>query len=291
VNLEEAQGKLMEYQRAKGIVSVDERYDFESARIGDLSTALARAQDARLSAQTRDTFARDYVQRGGAADKLPDVISNTLIQTLKADLARSEARLQEISAQYGTNYPGYQRQLSETNSLRQRVEAETGKIASGIENSSAQIKQHEAGLAGALAAQRDRVLKDRETRAELSVLVRNADAAQRTYDTALQRAVITRIDSRARQNNIAVLNPAVEPLKAAKPNILMNIALAIVVGSILGLGLVLFLEMLDRRVRSRSDLALTADVPLLAVLHPWDPSGTRVLGWSGGATRSLPKPN
>jgi uncharacterized protein involved in exopolysaccharide biosynthesis len=75
VNLEEAQGKLMEYQRAKGIVSVDERYDFESARIGDLSTALARAQDARLSAQTRDTFARDYVQRGGAADKLPDVIS------------------------------------------------------------------------------------------------------------------------------------------------------------------------------------------------------------------------
>ena len=47
---------------------------------------------------------------------------------------------------------------------------------------------------------------------------------------------------------------------------------------------VLFLEMLDRRVRSRGDLEL--DVPLLAVLNAPGSVG-RHLGWSGAKNRSL----
>jgi hypothetical protein len=58
----------------------------------------------------------------------------------------------------------------------------------------------------------------------------------------------------------------------------------------LWLGIVVLEELLDRRVRSRSDLAMGMgpDVPLLGVLNAWDPAGNRLLGWSNGAQLSLP---
>ena len=67
----------------------------------------------------------------------------------------------------------------------------------------------------------------------------------------------------------------------------LNIALSVVVGTILGFVVVMLLEVLDRRVRSRSDLDL--DVPLLAVLNESLPAGRR-LGWSGASKRALPNP-
>ncbi len=56
----------------------------------------------------------------------------------------------------------------------------------------------------------------------------------------------------------------------------------------LGIGMVMLMEMFDRRVRSRSDLNL--DVPLLVVLNAWQPAANRLLGPPSGTARALPNP-
>jgi len=140
-----------------------------------------------------------------------------------------------------------------------------------------------------MAAQRARVLDLKESRNELTVLRRNVESAERAYDTAMQRSVVSRVESRANQTNITVLNPATVPTKPSRPRVALNIALSIVIGTMLGIGIVMLLEMFDRRVRARSDLEL--DVPLLAVLNAWQPAGQRLLGWSDPFRHALPKPN
>jgi capsular polysaccharide biosynthesis protein len=85
-----------------------------------------------------------------------------------------------------------------------------------------------------------------------------------------------------------VLNPAAVPGRPSQPKIALNIALSVVVGTMLGIGFVLLMEMFDRRVRSRSDLDL--DVPLLAVLNTWRPPGNRLVGRPSGTARALPNP-
>jgi len=69
----------------------------------------------------------------------------------------------------------------------------------------------------------------------------------------------------------------------------LNLALSAVVGVMLGIGIVLLLEMTDRRVRSQDDLENAWDVPLLGELKPWKPA-SRLLGQSASATRALPNP-
>jgi capsular polysaccharide biosynthesis protein len=78
------------------------------------------------------------------------------------------------------------------------------------------------------------------------------------------------------------------PINPSQPKIKLNIALSVVVGTMLGIGIVLLMEMFDRRVRSIVDLDL--EVPLLAALNTWRPAGVSPLAPPAGAGRALPNP-
>ncbi len=287
-NLEDAQAKLTDYHRQHGIVSDDERVDVDNTRLGVLSEQVLRAQEQTLQWNTREQQARKFLEPGGSPDRLPDVLDNPFIQRLKTDLLQGEAKLQELATQYGSNYPQYQRRLSENRSLREKLDAEMRKIVAGIESSARQSRQREAELRRALAAQHARVLGLKENRNELTVLKRNMESAERTYDTAMQRFVVSQVDSRASQTNVTVLSPAVVPLKPSRPNIILNLALSWVVGTILGIGVVILMETFDRRVRSRGDFDNAWSVPLLGVLNAWRPAEHPQLGRPGGTGRALP---
>ena len=55
-NLERAQAKLSAYQREKGIIANDERFDIENARLGELSTQVVGLQEVLSNKQARGAF-------------------------------------------------------------------------------------------------------------------------------------------------------------------------------------------------------------------------------------------
>ncbi len=286
-NLEQAQARLARYQSDKNIVATDERLDTDNTRLMELSAELSRVQAQSVDVTTREKQAREFLAQGVAADKFPDIIANPFIQGMKTELLRGEARLSELSTRYGPNYPAVQTQVAENEGLRQRLQAEMNKILDGMRNQVTQLGRREAELRDAINAQRTRLLQLRSGRNELAVYMRDVDTAQRAYDAALQRSSVSKIESRASQTNIALLNPATEPREAAKPKVGLNILLSAIVGIMLGIAVVFLLETVDRRVRSYDDLYVGASVPVLAVLHAQAPAGYRLPLASGYA---LPKP-
>jgi chain length determinant protein EpsF len=285
-NLQDAQAKLTDYHQSQKIVSADERFDVESTQLGALSQQVVGAQEQTFQWNRRAQQARKLLEQGGAPDRLTEVLDNPLVQNLKQDVLRGEAKLQELATQYGSSHPQYQRQLSENQSLREKLDAEMKKIIAGIESSAHQSRQREGDLAKAMAVQRARLLDLKESRNEFTVLRRNVESAERAYDTAMQRSVVSQVDSRASQTNVTVLNSAVVPTTPSRPRVALNIAVSVVVGTMLGISLVVLMEMFDRRVRSRKDLDL--DVPVLAVLNAWRPAAERVGSRSTGSGRALP---
>jgi chain length determinant protein EpsF len=268
---EDAQAKLTEYQRQKKIVVTENRVDVEESRLAELSTHLVTAQNTASEAESRERLARQLLASGNAADKVPEVLANSYVQRLKSELAMSEAKMRNLAADLGANHPQLQRQRAEYQSLRSELNSETAKIIAGLSNAARQARQHEAQLRSAVAEQRGRVLELKDYRNEIGVLARHVESAQRAYDTAMQRYVVTKVESGANRTNVSVLDSAVEPAMPAKPKITLNIALSVVMGTMLGLAVVFFMEQFDRRVRSLDDLA-SAEVPLLAQLNAWQPA-------------------
>ncbi len=286
-NLEQAQTKLTDNYQLRQIVSPDERLDVEHTRLGALSDEAVKAQEQAFQWSSREQQARQATKGGASPDRLPDVLDNAFIQKLKGELLQGESRLRQLATQYGRNHPQFQRQVSENASLREKLDAEMTKVVAGIGTSALQSRQREAALAQAMAAQRTRLLGLKQTRNELTVLRRNVESAERAYDTAMQRSVTSQVESRANQTTVAVLSPAIVPSKPSSPKVALNIALSLVVGAMLGLGIVMLLEITDRRVRSLDDLENAWNVPMLGELKPWRPA-TRLLAWSGRNNRALP---
>ncbi|HKE46212.1 MAG TPA: chain length determinant protein EpsF [Steroidobacteraceae bacterium] len=289
-NLEDAQAKLTEYQRREGIVSTDESQDLEYARLNELSKQLANTQQETIELQSRDRQARSDIARGSDLDQLPSVRANPYIQQMRADVIAAETKLQEMSRQYGVNHPAYKAQVAEIEARRDKLNAEMRRTVASNGAALRQSQARDAELQSAIASQRTRLLSLKEGRNELSVLNRNVETAQKTYETALERSVVSQVEGRANQANASVLTPAVAPSKPSQPKLRLNIALSMVLGTMLGLGLVLLLEMSDRRVRSLADLNEASHLPLLGRITAWRPTERLMLSGSRGARRYLPSP-
>ena len=286
-----AQAKLTAYQKQKGISGADERMDVEYARLAEINAELGRQKTTTLDAETRYKQAQDLIQGGVSLEAFPEVLANGYIITVKSALQAAEGRLHEQSEVYGANHPAYQRTLAEVQGLRERLNSEAKKVVTGLGNAVAQNRKRVAELQDTLAAQQDRIMKLRESRVDLAVLTRDLDNAQRAYDAALSRAIAVKMDSKVRKTNLAVLTPAVEPSKPAMPKVGLISALSVVIGLLLAAALVYALEMMDRRVRSRTDLESRLAVPSLGVLSRWVPAGGRLLpSPNSNARHALPRP-
>lgn len=261
--LEKAQQRLSALQRESGIVAADDRLDLENARLAEISSQLVAAQ-----AQTYDSESR-LRQMNEASDKkrlheLPDILGNNLLQSMKADLGRAEGKLAETAERYGSNHPQYQSAAAEVATLRGKITAEINTAKGSIEQSADLTRQREQDLQQALDEQKSRILELKRQRDQVAVLTREVESAQRAYETAMQRASQVRLESQIDQSNIAILNPAIPPLKPSKPKILLNLILSIFLGTMLGVGFALMTELLDRRVRSGADLVEGLGLPVLA---------------------------
>lgn len=262
-NLEKAQAKLTAYQRAHGIVSVGESADVENARHGQISTQLVQAQENTYLTTSRQKQAEEFVARGRPLDSLPDVLSNGFIQSLKGNLVSAETKLHDYQEQYGKNHPRYQRQVAEVSTLREQLRLEIDKVMESIITANRLNQRREAELEAAFTGQKQKVLGLKQRHDELGVLLHDVESAQSAYDEALKRYRQVTVESQISKTNVAILNPAVEPLSSSKPKVGRNIALSVLVGLMLGGAGIFLLELLDRRIRSGAECTRELGVPLL----------------------------
>jgi polysaccharide biosynthesis transport protein len=264
-NIETAQHRLSEFQREEDIVGTDDHLDVETAKLTELSTQLVTAQTAMYDAQTRLRQMNQALARN-QLDQLPDILGNTLLQSMKVDLTRAQGNLANTAERFDRNHPQYISAAAQVAALQDKLAAEIA-TAKGSITQTAEIAERRAGeLQRAVDAQKARILGLKRRHDTLDVLKHDVDTAQHAYDVAEQRAGEVRLQGQLDQSNIAVLNPAIPPLSAARPRWWLNILVACVFGSTLGLASVLMDELRNRKVRSREDLSRYADLVVLAEL-------------------------
>lgn len=257
---EQAQTRLSTYQKENDIYSADNRLDVETTRLNELSNQLVMVQSQSMDAVSR----RRQVE--GNAGNSPDVMNNPLIQNLQSSLSLAEAKLADTAQRLSPNHPQYIAAKSEVDKLRSNLQAQM-RISSNSVVATADITQRREGeLRAAVAAQKAKVQSLNGARNTFNILTNEAENARRAYEAASQRLNLISLEGESKQADIAVLTAATPPLYASGPRMLINIALAIVAGTILGLGAVLGLELLDGRVRSASHLSDAFDLPLLGVI-------------------------
>jgi chain length determinant protein EpsF len=258
LDLQAKQKKLSDWQTETGIVATDAgRLDIENARLAELSSQLVQIQALRQDSQSRQH------QSGTDTDALPEVLQSPLIVSLKGDLSREEAKLQDIGTSLGKNHPDYKDAAAQIASLRQRIAAESAKIAESLGNTTQINLRREADIRAALEAQKKKILELSHERDQASVLQNEVATAQRNLDAVTQRLAQSSLESQSQQADISLLTPAVEPMMRSSPRYLLNAAITLFLGAVFATAAALGLEFSDRRVREDVDLANLGGIPLL----------------------------
>ncbi len=265
-NLENSQNKLAQYEKTHGIVISGESSasgassghgSADTARFNALSSLLVEAQAKSYNSQSKSQ---------SAGKNLPDVINNPTVQSINIALSQEEAKLSQLASTDGPNNPEYKSTLAEVNKLRQELAAQTEQARQSIATNANVAQQSEASLRNALAAQKSRLISLENQQDEGAVLLRDVNNAQRMYDTGMRTYGQFKLQSKANQSDISVLNPAVPPVKPNGTSKILIVIASLLLGGLLGMGFGLLLEMMDRRVRGVDDLAQVLSAPVLGVV-------------------------
>jgi succinoglycan biosynthesis transport protein ExoP len=287
-NLEKAQTRLSAYQQDKGIIATDERLDIENARLTELSSQLVALQSVAAESAGRQG------QASANADRMQEVMNNPLIASLSAEVARQEARLNELNERLGDRHPQVLELRANLSQMRTKLATETRRVGGSLSVDNSVNETRLVQLRALLEEQRKRVLQLKGQRDEASVMLRDVENAQRAYDAVLERVNQTNMESQNTQTNVTMLKQATTPAFPSSPRVLLNTVVAVFLGLLLGVGLALLREFTDRRMRSEEDIVEVLHQPVLAVLP-----GARLLGndrsrlrlTKSRVVRSLPKPS
>jgi polysaccharide biosynthesis transport protein len=266
--LEAAQARLSTFQREKGIGLRDETLGAEAERLANLAAQLTATQSVAVDAKSK-------LQTGG--DALPEVMQNTVIQGLRADILRQEAKLRDAGANLGANHPQYRAMQAEIAELKARLEAETRHVMRSVSTTRSLSGDKERELKTAVEAQRKKLLAMRADRDQLAVLERDMEAAKQAYETAERRFTQANLESQATQSNVFLIRPAIEPLEPSFPKVRLYILASILFGALLGVATAHTLETLDRRVRCVDDVAVLVRMRVLSVVEHAASPGTLAL--------------
>jgi len=254
-NVDKAQDALTAYRQRNGLVETDGKADLEMTRLGSLEQQLLVAQEARRAAESRmigDQSTRDAT------------LGSTSIQTLKGQLAEQRSQLAQLSTTLGPRHPEVMQLRSQMEATQRSLDNEMHTYSGNADTQIGAARSLERQLQAAVAAERAKALGKRRTLDDATRYERDLATAKTLYDKALNGYDQVMVSSGGGYNNVRFVSRATPPVKASSPKPMVNLALAIVLGGLIGVVGPLFYELFNRRVRHRDDIDRDFGVPVLA---------------------------
>ena len=269
--LERSEAALNDYRREKGIVSLDAKANVVVERLADLNLRLTAAEAERIGAEADFRLAG---QR--SADSLPAVLESAVVRTLKENLARLEGERASLATRFKTGYPRLAQLEAHIADARHRLVEEVKSIAAGIESTYLAARAREDELRTQMDAQKAAALQLEDAAVEYAILEHDAETARQLYGSVRQRIQETNVAAELRSSNVFVIDEASPPLDPSSPRTGRNLAFALLLGLMGGVGFAFLAEYFDSSLRGPQDVERYLGLASLGVVPDFAPAEA---GW------------
>ena len=234
-------------------------------QLTEMNRAIVAARTDRAAAEARLA----YVQRL-AADGGPEAAAATLstprLGSLDAELANLERQRAQLSSRLGPRHPEMlSLKLAIDDLLRDRGAAIRSAI-SDLEAAVAQALGRETAIRDDIVTAQLLQVQLSRSSVRLSQLGRAASAMRQVYESFLARFQETTQQLEFQRADARVITEAQPSLAPSRPRTKLILAVALVLGAILGVVVSLIRAALDFSVRNPQDLARQTGLPVLGVL-------------------------
>lgn len=259
--LEKAEEELNKFAKDMDIVSLDENLNLVYKQLAELNKASSEAETERLSKEAlfKEVLAGNY-------SYLPQVMTDPTIQALNEELSKLRSRYDNESVIYGPNYPDIKQLAAQIKRIEDGIKRRADSIAESIRKDYQAAQRKEDMLRKRAEEQKKRVTELNERTIQYKILEREVETNKSIYQNLLQRLKETEVTSGIRATNIQVVDYATVPLSPFKPNVKLNLLLALMLGLVGGVSLAVGLEQLDGTIKDEEEVKKRFSVPFLGVV-------------------------
>jgi capsular exopolysaccharide synthesis family protein len=248
---------------------------------GDVPSTLMTAESLRRLEGLRIESQAEYMRQQTLLDKLkeqadhfeklaqiiPTTTQDTLLNSLLDQKTLAEQTLIKLQKDLGPEHPDVKKVTSQIEDLSNKIKDRVEGILIALDAKVASLKKGYEELQTEVdKAKKTDIETARKTRPYWEAK-RKLDELQRFGQVLSMKIYSERTDVELPKTTMAeVIDKAMPGIKPVRPNKPLNIALGVVIGLVVGIGLAFFIEYLDTSVKTIDDVERSLQAPVLGVI-------------------------
>jgi polysaccharide biosynthesis transport protein len=285
-----SQQRLIDYQRQSGLIvmpSVGGQGPGQSAgagatvtspvldRLTQLNTDLVAAETNRISQEALYELAKagdvdrlssmgSGLQAPGGGSSQPGMFDGLL--ALRQQETNLKLQLANALRTYGEKNPHLIDLDNQYEALRQQMNEEMKRIVNTTEMNYQAALRTENGVRSAYTAEEQKAYKMNDSEIRLAVLQQEADSTRALYEDLYTKLQESKLSEGTQSSNIAVISRGLVPFKPLHPKKILNTAIGLLAGIILGMIATFVLDSLDDSVTNIDEIEMLSGLPVLAAI-------------------------
>lgn len=262
--IDQSERRLVNYAGREGIVNLPGEASKDGTTAGERS--LVADDLASLNKELTDAIAdriRAESRVNSPAGEVTEALNNPAITSLRQKRAELAADYAKMMVTFKNDYPPAVALSTQIQQLDRSIQREEQRVNSTIGQTYSASLARERDLRTRIASLKDDVLNYRRKSIQYNIYQRDVDTNRELYNGLLQRYKEIGVAGGVAVSNIAVVDTAEYPQNPSSPRLFVNVAIALLLGIILGLAGALLAEQLDQGLKDPSEVPDDLGIPLL----------------------------
>jgi len=268
--LDTSERNLQAYRDQAGIIDVKSATQSGAGKqIEEVTQKLVETRLRRAEAENSYNQIKN-APKGADLSSLPAVVRNQVVGDAIKALGEAERKLSEIAQRYGHEHPKYVQAEGEVKTAKENVRRQVDTVVQSVTREYEVAKGTERMLEATLNEAKGSVQNINKKEFQLNILEREVDANKQIYDLFLKRAKETNVSGDLQNPVGRIVDVAKEESKPVKPQKILIIAIAFVLGGLVGVVASLLIDLLDNTLKSTVDVESKLKHPLITTLPKLD---------------------
>ncbi len=261
----QASEELRSFQRENDMADVEEEITSRSATMDSLNLAIGQTRTALAEQEAKVRTYERLFRRGETAELAKDM-NTPLIVALTEDYARASTAQARIAANLGVRMPERRSADAELERIRTELEQEVERTLAAEQAKLRKLADKDRELTSKTENLKEELLVSQARKEEYLKKRLALERAKDFFKRLGQRKDELDLQSKTQLNNVRIVQGALPDDRPVKPSILLNLALGLGGGLVLGLSLGLLREYVDDTISSPLEVTTFLRAPYLGMV-------------------------
>lgn len=250
-DVQRADDAIQKYREEHQLIKIGSGSTVAMQQLGELNTQLIAAQAERVQAESRLKRVNELLRNRTGIDSVPEALSSqTILRLTEQEVALRRLEADAMTRYVNPTHPAIVSIRAQLQDLHNKMASELGKIAASLQGSVEVAAAKERNLQQAVQGLVKQAADASLAEMKLTQLERDADATRSLYQTFLSRLKETSFGPAPNLTDARIVSPADVPLRPSSPRYLLFFVGSVFGAAAASIGLAMFLEAKEDRVRS-----------------------------------------